>query len=140
MKDETIIRARTFRYPDGESDIKRLIRLDGKWYNLDHVKSQPPIPDEYIGVHLISESWPGDSAINDLPGVVRGIEDRLLGSEVLPTEIGRRNYPPDGYYTANWDNVPCTCRFEECLKSCKGGCGCKACSDAYGDYLSSQGD
>jgi len=56
-----------------------------------------------------------------------------------PTEVGRERYSPDGYYTANGENVPCTCR-KICPNNCKGQCGCLACHDAYGDFLSSQGD
>jgi len=50
MKNGTVISAKTFVYPDGETkEPVRLIWLDGKWYRLDHVKSQPSVPEEYIG-------------------------------------------------------------------------------------------
>ncbi len=57
---------------------------------------------------------------------------------VNPTEEGKRRWDPDGFYTANDNNTPCTCELS-CALSCKGECGCEACSEAYGDFLSSQG-
>ncbi len=62
----------------------------------------------------------------------------------LPSEVGIKKYPPIGYYTANrvGDDdfgTPCTCN-PECHHDCKGWCGCWACCEAYGDFLSSQGD
>lgn len=59
-----------------------------------------------------------------------------------PTAIGKIWYPessPPGYYNANENMSPCTC-MAWCQDPCKGSCGCKACSEAYGDCLSSQGD
>jgi hypothetical protein len=61
--------------------------------------------------------------------------------DVKPTDEGVRRYPETGgYYTAN--NVedgdrgtPCTCK-PSCPRDCKGECGCPACGEAYGDYLS----
>ena len=47
-------------------------------------------------------------------------------------------HEPDGLYTANGNNTPCTCD-PDCPYTCKGGCGCEACTEAYGDFLSSQG-
>jgi hypothetical protein len=56
-----------------------------------------------------------------------------------PSTEGLRRYPPDGRYCENDDpGSPCTCS-PECKSDCKGGCGCEACSEAYGDFLSSQG-
>lgn len=55
-----------------------------------------------------------------------------------PTEEGKRLYPdePAGHYCANEMPGPaCTC-VPECPQPCKGGCGCEACNEAYGDYLS----
>lgn len=39
---------------------------------------------------------------------------------------------PNGY-----DGVPCTCP-DSCDYACKGECGCKACHDAYQDFLSDE--
>ncbi len=47
-------------------------------------------------------------------------------------------HEPDGLYTANGWDTPCTCD-PDCPNPCKGGCGCEACTEAYGDFLSSQG-
>lgn len=55
----------------------------------------------------------------------------IVEVERLPTEFGKRHYEPDGYY----EGYPCTCT-EACDHPCKGGCGCDACSMAYGDFLS----
>ncbi len=54
-----------------------------------------------------------------------------------PTETGKDRYDPDGLYNVNGNNTPCTCD-PDCPSACKGGCGCEACSEAYGDFLSSQ--
>ena len=54
---------------------------------------------------------------------------------IKPTEKGIEKYPPDGFYTANGDNTPCTC-LKSCPWTCKGVCGCEACHEAYGDFLS----
>lgn len=50
-----------------------------------------------------------------------------------PTEFGKKKYPDtEGYY----EEFPCICT-EKCDAACKGlDCGCKACSAAYGDFLS----
>lgn len=59
-------------------------------------------------------------------------------SKQEPTAEGIRRYPPDGRYTVNdEEGTPCTCK-PECPAACKGGCGCDACSEAYGDFLSSE--
>lgn len=50
-----------------------------------------------------------------------------------PTNEGRRRYEPDGYYTANGDQVPCTCQ-PSCPFNCKGQCGCEACRQSYQDF------
>jgi hypothetical protein len=52
-----------------------------------------------------------------------------------PTETGKMMYPDDpaGYYTANGDMVPCTCK-PTCTQPCKGQCGCSACSQSYADF------
>jgi len=55
-----------------------------------------------------------------------------------PTKTGIRNYPPDGFYNANADpGVACTCK-PSCSYACTGVCGCEACAESYGDYLSSE--
>jgi hypothetical protein len=36
-----------------------------------------------------------------------------------------------------YDGIPCTCT-EKCADPCKGGCGCRACHTAYGDFLSNE--
>ena len=91
---------------------------------------------------IIDKSW-GDSSA-DIPGNLGKIDaafQRLYGFtlESHPTEEGKRRYEPDGLYTVNGNATPCTC-VSACPTACKGGCGCDACSEAYGDYLSSQGD
>ena len=64
--------------------------------------------------------------------------NRVVERKKHPTKVGRERYSPDGYYTANGENVPCICK-ETCPGGCKGQCGCLACHDAYGDFLSGQG-
>ena len=59
--------------------------------------------------------------------------------ESRPTEEGLLRYEPNGLYTANGNDTSCTCE-PSCPDPCKGGCGCDACSEAYGDFLSSQGE
>lgn len=60
-----------------------------------------------------------------------------LKGAYAPTKKGKEKYPdePIGYYTANGLNwkTPCTCK-EECSFSCRGECGCSACSEAYQDF------
>lgn len=57
---------------------------------------------------------------------------------IQPTAEGMRRYWPDGCYSANdTPGTPCTC-VERCPAPCKGQCGCEACSEAYGDFLSSE--
>jgi hypothetical protein len=53
-----------------------------------------------------------------------------------PSNAGKLRYK-DGYYTANGWKTPCTC-LDTCPQPCKGKCGCPACREAYGDFLSSQ--
>lgn len=58
---------------------------------------------------------------------------------MLPTKTGKEKYPEtEGCYIVNDSYTPCTCT-PECSYTCKGKCGCEACSEAYGDYLGSQG-
>jgi len=76
--------------------------------------------------------------VGDRAGVSLSKEQSPVEGEKHPTKVGRERYPPDGYYTANGDNIPCTCK-KTCPSNCKGQCGCLACHDAYGDFLSSQG-
>lgn len=55
----------------------------------------------------------------------------------MPSEKGKDNYPPDGYYyiTNEW-RYPCTCT-SQCTSSCNGSrCHCEACRIAYADHLS----
>lgn len=54
-----------------------------------------------------------------------------------PTAEGVKRYPPDGLYQANGDGTPCTC-VPSCPNPCKGQCGCEACREAYGDFLSNE--
>lgn len=38
----------------------------------------------------------------------------------------------------SYEGIPCTCKQRHCIADpCKGGCGCNACSSAYGDQLDS---
>ena len=74
----------------------------------------------------------------------RGLEDTPPDTDAAgsrtPTKEGVLRYPPDGRYVANGDdsNAPfCTCS-PSCPADCKGQCECEACSDAYGDFLSSE--
>ncbi len=53
--------------------------------------------------------------------------------EFAPTEEGRRRFPPNGIYAEARE--VCTCE-PGCSVPCKGECGCKACTAAYGDFLS----
>lgn len=46
---------------------------------------------------------------------------------------GKRRYGPSGSY----EGTPCTCQ-DNCPPSCKGECGCLACSMAYSDFLSGE--
>ncbi len=54
------------------------------------------------------------------------------------TDETKRRHEPDGHYDVNGNHTPCSCT-PECPYPCKGGCGCPACSEAYGDFLGSQG-
>ena len=59
-----------------------------------------------------------------------------------PTEEGKKRYSPDGYYRdhpTDGERYPCLCT-EECMRPCKGECGCPACDASYNDYLSGTGD
>lgn len=57
-----------------------------------------------------------------------------------PSESGKGRYP-EGRYTANCSSgeigTPCLCK-ENCPPDCKGQCGCPACRESYGDFLSSE--
>ncbi len=54
------------------------------------------------------------------------------------TKDGKMRYPPDGYYRANYENgTACTCE-ENCPGDCNGKCGCEACHESYGDFVSSE--
>lgn len=78
-------------------------------------------------------------------GVPAPVTECRPESERKPTAEGIRRYPeaPVGYYTddhfdrESWR--PCTCT-PDCPASCKGACGCDACSTAYSDFLSSRGE
>jgi hypothetical protein len=52
-----------------------------------------------------------------------------------PTEEGLRRYEDTG--GRYMQGEPCTCK-PECDDPCKGQCGCQACGNAYGDFLSSE--
>lgn len=63
-----------------------------------------------------------------------------LYSQDHPSDEGKRRYPdpPVGHYNANTDPGPvCTCK-PGCTPSCTGTCGCEACRESYGDFLSSE--
>lgn len=47
----------------------------------------------------------------------------------------KKRYPPDGRYHDGINNLICTCK-QTCNNPCKGECGCKACKNAYQDFLS----
>ncbi len=68
------------------------------------------------------------------PGISLDLSDaaEAINKINLPTEEGKRRWPPDGLY----ENAPCTCK-PECHEPCKGRCGCQACHVSYSDYLSS---
>lgn len=69
---------------------------------------------------------------------IRMVDRGMNKSTNNPSDEGMKRYPPNGRYEANsTPGTPCTCK-ETCPSDCKGGCGCEACSEAYGDYLSSQ--
>jgi hypothetical protein len=60
----------------------------------------------------------------------------MVEPHVIPTDEGVKRYmETGGYYTENGERIPCTCT-SECEKPCKGKCGCRACHDAYQDFLS----
>lgn len=52
----------------------------------------------------------------------------------LPSEEGKRRFPPDGVYTGGSSRVElwhvCTCS-KACRDPCKGDCGCRACFNKY---------
>lgn len=50
--------------------------------------------------------------------------------EKEPTEEGRKRH-----HGGKYENYVCTC-VPECEHPCKGACDCKACNEAYQDYLS----
>ncbi len=64
----------------------------------------------------------------------------LLFESHEPTAEGRRRWPDDpvGYnrnesaVLDDWNACQCA---PTCPKPCKGACGCKACGNAYGDFL-----
>lgn len=55
---------------------------------------------------------------------------------MTPTDEGKRRFDDHGFYNANSEpGTPCTCK-PECPDPCKGQCGCLACAEAWGDFLS----
>lgn len=62
-------------------------------------------------------------------------------NDTLPTNEGRKRFEDtNGYYTVNRDSddepgTPCLCTGT-CSVICRGECGCPACYEAYGDFLS----
>ena len=61
----------------------------------------------------------------------------------IPTNEGKRRYPPDGIYKGGFSDKDknfwevCTCT-KGCPDPCKGQCGCKACRACYNDFLSAE--
>jgi hypothetical protein len=105
-------------------------------------------PDNQPYFRLTREDFTHRGAFTDVEWQIIKALDIQPDEEVIvtfrkqkkhPTKVGKERYSPGGYYTANGENVPCTCK-ETCPYDCKGQCGCLACHDAYGDFLSSQGD
>jgi hypothetical protein len=72
-------------------------------------------------------------------GTTSDVDPAPVERLVMPSVSGKKRYEPDGFYTANCvgneRGTPCTCD-EECPFDCKGQCGCEACHEAYGDFLS----
>jgi hypothetical protein len=68
----------------------------------------------------------------------------IIGGTIMdiPTEEGKKRYPPNGIYKGDFFDDSessywevCTCK-SECPDPCKGLCGCKACHANYMDFLS----
>jgi len=71
-------------------------------------------------------------------GVVHDGREVMPKNEMTTIEGKKRFDETDGYYISNFQpGTPCTCEAD-CPDPCKGGCGCLACTEAYGDFLSSE--
>lgn len=72
---------------------------------------------------------------------IKALAEKGVIVEQSPTDSGKKRYEPDGYYTANCSKdergTPCTCE-DNCPHDCKGQCGCHACCEAYGDFMSAE--
>lgn len=80
----------------------------------------------------------GEDPAFDLAFENRDAEDDECTQCDQPSNEGLKRYPPNGRYDANDSpGPPCTCTTD-CPSDCKGQCGCVACTDSYGDFLSSQ--
>lgn len=59
-------------------------------------------------------------------------------ADLEPTKVGRERYEPDVRSDANKSpGTPCIFTLDF-LRNCKGECGCPACREGYGDFLSSE--
>jgi len=91
------------------------------------------MPD--FDVHFKSEPWPEhlpNPFANEIPKPKAFLMEATEHKKT-PTNEGKRRHPPDGFYFNT--GSACTCK-PVCPKPCKGGCGCRACLDAYSDFLS----
>lgn len=108
--------------------LAKLIQ-DGKWWPAN-IQSR-----RYKGIHIY----------------YRVFYTRKPPKMTEPTISGIRRYPPHGYRHVDnnpANDVACTCNSDcpsievkdgAILGECTGACGCKACHDAYQDFMSGQG-
>jgi len=58
-----------------------------------------------------------------------------LRDDAEPTLLGKKLYPPNGYYFPDTKESPCTCDGDLCGGYCAGKCGCAACYDSHQDAI-----
>lgn len=67
------------------------------------------------------------------PNFRANLNQLLFDLPRTPTQTGFEKYPPNGLYSG----TSCTCETS-CDEPCTGKCGCAACAESYGDYLSKE--
>lgn len=71
-------------------------------------------------------------------------EETRAADANIPTDEGKKRYPPDGMYIEYGNSIACRCKAScpmiSDMNDCDGSCGCRACkksdSDAKADALS----
>lgn len=123
------------RIVGGEGRYEIASRIDFR-LSRDEANRQNKLTGFYRG-HEISRVVPDREWYNE-PACKRRLMEEIVseflekaavdGAKPTSSEVEREGYA----------GLPCTCTSDCPTAACKGGCGCEACSAAYGDFLSSE--